>query len=277
MEPTGVPGLLTDSLSVDPAAAAAAAPKHPKAGAQLYLNRELGQLAFTRRVLAQAMNPAYPLLERLKFLCIVSSNLDEFFMVRVAGLKGQVRGGIADKSPDGLTPSEQLVRIGEAVSSLASDQQARWRELRDELKTANILLVDADSFKPLNDALGHLHGDECLRELARICAGFVEDAHDLVARFGGEELVLLLPGRDQQAAHAIGERLRQRVEALALPHPSSSVAPHVTVSVGVGAILPDATLAPETLIDVADRALYVAKARGRNCVVSRLDTPADGV
>ena len=134
-----------------------------------------------------------------------------------------------------------------------------------------MLLVDADSFKPLNDACGHLHGDECLRELARICASFVEGEQDLVARFGGEELVLLLPGRDLQAAHAIGERLRRQVEAVAMPHPSSTVAPYVTVSVGVGAMLPDVAFVPETLFDAADRALYVAKARGRNCVVSRHD------
>lgn len=116
--------------------------------AERYFNRELSWLSFNLRVLAEACNPDYPLLERLRFLSISGSNLDEFMMVRVAGLAAQVRRQIDEVSIDGMTAAQQLAAVRDAVTELETAQQDVWRELRDLLAVEGIVLADGQRLEP---------------------------------------------------------------------------------------------------------------------------------
>jgi polyphosphate kinase len=119
-------------------------PVPAEAPASRYFNRELSWLAFNRRVLEEACNPAHPLLERLRFLSISGSNIDEFFMVRVAGLKGQQLAGVEEPSADGLTPTQQLAAIASEADALTASQQQVWRDLRAALRDAGLAVLGKD-------------------------------------------------------------------------------------------------------------------------------------
>jgi polyphosphate kinase len=109
-----------------------------------FVNRELSWLAFNRRVLEEAQNPRHPLLERLRFVSISASNLDEFYMVRVAGLKGMVTAEVASTSDDGLTPAQQIARVDQMAAELIGEQQKIWAGLRVELRDAGIAVLEPD-------------------------------------------------------------------------------------------------------------------------------------
>src|SRR5579885_79539 len=129
-------------------ALAVAAPSDPAQAAEaidlkspdLYINRELSLLAFQRRVLEEAEDESNPLLERVKFLSIVGSNLDEFFMVRVAGLAAQLDSGSTEAGPDGLSPRAQLISIRREVKKLLSDAHKCLERLMEELEAAGVLI-----------------------------------------------------------------------------------------------------------------------------------------
>nr|WP_265587924.1 RNA degradosome polyphosphate kinase [Sphingomicrobium arenosum] len=132
-------------------------------GTDRFFNRELSWLAFNRRVLEEAANPAHPLLERLRFLSIAGSNLDEFFMVRVAGLKGQQLQGIEEYSIDGRTPGQQLDEIAKAADDLTAEAQALWIDLRARLEEAGLDVIHREELTEAeSDYLAHRFDEEIL-------------------------------------------------------------------------------------------------------------------
>lgn len=145
-------------------------------------------------------------------------------------------------------------------------QSIEMRRTRRDKAPLSLLICDVDFFKAYNDHLGHAAGDECLRAVASALHAGLTRAGDTVARIGGEEFAVLLPGAGLDGATKVAERLRAKVECCTMAHPHSAAAPVVTVSIGVACTRPDAPLEFDALYRQADEALYRAKEAGRNRV-----------
>ncbi|MFY0613025.1 MAG: RNA degradosome polyphosphate kinase, partial [Hyphomicrobiaceae bacterium] len=155
-------------------APAAALPAPTEAGDRYY-NRELSWLQFNKRVLAEARNKANPLLERLRFVSIAASNLDEFFMVRAAGLIGQQKAGVGGRSIDGLTPTQQLRRIHEFAAELANEKLDTWHTLRQELEAKSIQLIEEDRLSATD--VSWLRGEFMAKMFAVLTPLNIDPAH----------------------------------------------------------------------------------------------------
>jgi diguanylate cyclase (GGDEF)-like protein len=142
-----------------------------------------------------------------------------------------------------------------------------WGRARREGQSLALILVDVDCFKKFNDRYGHPAGDDCLRQVAAILRSVPQRSSDLVARLGGEEFGVLLPGTSIADAAQLADHMRQAIFGLQLPHAASDVASVVSASFGVAAILPTSQDEPAELLGSADAALYSAKKNGRNRVV----------
>jgi two-component system chemotaxis family response regulator WspR len=158
---------------------------------------------------------------------------------------------------DALTGLANRRRFDEAL-----DVECR-RAARDR-NALSLILTDVDFFKKYNDAYGHPAGDECLRRVGEALSYGARRPADLPARYGGEEFALILPSTPRKGAPHVAEAVRCGVAALSIPHSGSSVADHVTLSLGIATLDPEHPVSPETLIERADAALYAAKHGGRN-------------
>jgi diguanylate cyclase (GGDEF)-like protein len=161
---------------------------------------------------------------------------------------------------DGLTGIANRRRLDEVLAQ----ELARAARARAPLA---LLMIDVDYFKPYTDCYGHPQGDACLRRLAALLQSHARRASDLAARYGGEEFVLIAADLDPDAALALAEAIRADFEALGQPHERAPLG-RVTISIGVVALVPQASTGPEEMLRMADQALYRAKEQGRNRVAA---------
>ena len=146
--------------------------------------------------------------------------------------------------------------------------EEEWRRCARMQIPLSAIMMDIDHFKSFNDNYGHTAGDDCIRDIARAMATVPTRAGDLVARYGGEEFACLLPGTDAAGAKRIAERMLEVVNNLEIPHAWSNVTGNVSISAGVGTVVPTRAGSPEELIKMADQKLYEAKNAGRNRVAA---------
>lgn len=143
-----------------------------------------------------------------------------------------------------------------------------WTRARRNSQPLSLILIDIDYFKQYNDHYGHIQGDDCLKRVGQVLNSAATRARDIVARFGGEEFALVLPETDALAASKVAERCRSLIFKEQIPHAASPVSQVLTVSLGVGTLIPAHADQPLAFVEAVDRQLYQAKQNGRNRVAS---------
>ena len=139
-----------------------------------------------------------------------------------------------------------------------------WDAARRHTQPLSLILIDIDFFKQYNDHYGHVQGDECLKRVGKALSSVANRSRDLLARYGGEEFVLVLPATDEAAARRVSERCRQAIFKEQIPHAASAAGQLLTVSQGVGTIIPAGTDTLMQFLEAVDRRLYRAKQGGRD-------------
>ena len=224
---------------------------------------------------------ANPILQDIPiiFLTSRSSTTDEIDGLEAGGidyitkpinpaiLRARVRNHLElKKSRDMLARMARLDGLT-GVANRRTFDDLLLREWRRQLRTGQtlaVIMVDVDHFKQFNDTYGHGAGDACLKEVVKAAEGSLQRPADLLARYGDEEFVALLPDTSLEGGIAVAEGIRAAVAALEIPHAGSKAASHVTVSLGVASMVPHPDREPSFLLEAADGQLYEAKASGRN-------------
>ena len=142
--------------------------------------------------------------------------------------------------------------------------EQEWKNAIRNSTLLSIIMIDLDFFKLFNDIYGHQKGDDCLRQVAQTIKKALKRPKDLLARYGGEEFLGILPNTDRSGATVVAESMRSMVKALNIPHATSKVSDRVTLSLGIATTIPQRDSKPEVLIAKADKALYLAKQKGRD-------------
>ncbi|MBU2640506.1 MAG: sensor domain-containing diguanylate cyclase [Thiobacillus sp.] len=148
-----------------------------------------------------------------------------------------------------------------------SVMEMEWAHARRSSQPLSLIMLDIDYFKQYNDHYGHVQGDQCLKQIGQVLTSAATRSRDFVARFGGEEFVLVLPETEEESAAKIAERCRNLLFKEQIPHENSPVSQILSVSIGVGTVVPTHSDEPVAFIEAVDRRLYQAKDKGRNCVV----------
>ncbi|WP_204137743.1 diguanylate cyclase domain-containing protein [Halomicronema sp. CCY15110] len=161
---------------------------------------------------------------------------------------------------DGLTQLANRRRFDDYLAQV-------WKLMQRDQNWLSLVMIDVDYFKRYNDYYGHPQGDRCLQAVAQVLQQTVQRSGDLVARYGGEEFVLVLPYTHETGATALVQQIQQRLQARALPHEDSPIAPQITLSFGIVTCQPARHDTPTELVQRVDQLLYKAKHQGRNCWV----------
>jgi diguanylate cyclase len=196
--------------------------------------------------------------EAQKDLEIHNQTLEMKVAERTAALEAANRELQRLASLDGLTHVANRRRFDEYWLE-------QWQMQTQLKQPLSLLLIDVDFFKQYNDFYGHLAGDECLWKVANAIRGVLHRPSDLVARYGGEEFAVILPNTPQDGAVRVAKAIMEKVKVANIAHAKSSVDDWLTISIGIGSIYPQPDLSWQTPIAITDKALYQAKAMGRNC------------